>query len=258
MAPGTALMKLCIMSDIHLEFAGIEIPHPKEEQILVLAGDVCLLQQQCEFLQQVSGMFHYVIYVFGNHEFYDGDILAERMKTQDFIKKESLQNVFLLENATKEIDDVVFICATLWTDFDNENPNAMLAAQYGMNDFQVIFDGHGVFTPLRALEFHKLSREFIFHAAEKHSSKKIVVVSHHAPSFRSVPDEYTGDRLNGAYATALDERIETSLINLWIHGHIHAPSDYMIGRTRVFANPRGYVGYERCNESFNPSCVIEV
>lgn len=184
------------------------------------------------------------------------------MKTQDFINEKSLQNVILLENEVKEIDDVVFICATLWTDFNNETPEAILCAQFGMNDFLQVYDGTGVFTPQKALEFHKLSREYIFTMAERYKSnnpdKKVVVVTHHAPSFQSVPNEYTVDKLNGAYASALDERVKDSGISLWIHGHIHTPSDYMIGRTRVFANPRGYVGYERRNENFNPSCVIEV
>ena len=27
---------------------------------------------------------------------------------------------------------------------------------------------------------------------------------------------------------------------LWLHGHTHAPRDYVVGTTRVVCNPRGY------------------
>jgi Icc-related predicted phosphoesterase len=47
---------------------------------------------------------------------------------------------------------------------------------------------------------------------------------------------------------------------LWIHGHIHTSSDYVIGGTRVVANPRGYPhkngGQE--NPSFDPFFIVEV
>ena len=31
---------------------------------------------------------------------------------------------------------------------------------------------------------------------------------------------------------------------LWIHGHMHNRSDYMIGDTRIVCNPRGYAGHD--------------
>lgn len=43
---------------------------------------------------------------------------------------------------------------------------------------------------------------------------------------------------------------------LWIHGHIHAQSDYLIGETRVIANPRGYPREDVGD--FQPDLVVEV
>jgi hypothetical protein len=37
---------------------------------------------------------------------------------------------------------------------------------------------------------------------------------------------------------------------LWTHGHTHEKFDYMIGGTRVVANPRGYLGYEESADNF--------
>jgi hypothetical protein len=31
---------------------------------------------------------------------------------------------------------------------------------------------------------------------------------------------------------------------LWVHGHVHAKNDYIVGNCRVVSNPRGYIGHE--------------
>jgi len=47
---------------------------------------------------------------------------------------------------------------------------------------------------------------------------------------------------------------------LWIHGHMHAASDYLVNGTRVVSNPRGYVMWDDSNENrdFKPGLVVEV
>ena len=57
---------------------------------------------------------------------------------------------------------------------------------------------------------------------------------------------------------------------LWIHGHTHASSDYVVAGTRVVANPRGYAGRHPVsgklhgsreqpeNAEFDPLLVVEV
>ena len=87
----------------------------------------------------------------------------------------------------------------------------------------------------------------------------MVVITHHAPSFMSVNDRYKGDTLmNGGYASELGEFIlDHENIKLWCHGHMHDPVDYMIGTTRIVANPRGYVGQED-TDRFNPNFVVEL
>ena len=83
---------------------------------------------------------------------------------------------------------------------------------------------------------------------------KIVVVGHHAPSKQSTHPRYKGPKeqlINGAYSSDLSEFIlDRPQIKLWTHGHTHEPFDYMVGSTRVFANPRGYINYEDLADSF--------
>lgn len=86
-----------------------------------------------------------------------------------------------------------------------------------------------------------------------------MVVTHHAPSARSVEPKYAGSPLNAAFVSNLDALVERSGADLWIHGHTHYPVDYAIGATRVFSNPRGYArdGMPE-NARFDPYCVVEI
>jgi Icc-related predicted phosphoesterase len=82
-----------------------------------------------------------------------------------------------------------------------------------------------------------------------------MVMTHHAPSFRSVAPQFRDDLLTAAYASARDDLIERFQPALWAHGHTHVSFDYRIGRTRVVCNPRGYVPDE-VNAGFDPGLVI--
>ena len=88
-------------------------------------------------------------------------------------------------------------------------------------------------------------------------AEKIVVVTHHLPTFAAIEDRHKGSVLNAAYATELGNYIADSRISAWIYGHSHHPPDLPIGNTRLVSNPLGYIF---CGEhtNFNDSAVIEV
>ncbi len=93
---------------------------------------------------------------------------------------------------------------------------------------------------------HRAMVDYIRTVIEGKFDEKFVVVGHHAPSRVSTHPKYQHDTLmNGAYSSSLDEFIlEHPQIKLWTHGHTHEDFDYMVGTTRVFCNPRGYINYE--------------
>jgi len=43
---------------------------------------------------------------------------------------------------------------------------------------------------------------------------------------------------------------------LWIHGHGHDRCDYVLGKTRVVANPLGYPNELRSLEAFEPAFTV--
>ena len=70
----------------------------------------------------------------------------------------------------------------------------------------------------------------------------------------SVQPQYKEDLLTAAFASDLDELLAKA--TLWVHGHLHAPSNYVLHGCRVVANPRGYVDI-REDKAFNPALVVE-
>ena len=261
-------MKIRVVSDIHLEFGNFIVPScdGDKDTVLILAGDIGTsntIPLITNFLKIVSEQFFKVIYIMGNHEYYHG-VIGESFGD---IKKEmvELKNVHVVDNQTVLIDEVAFICSTLWTSFDNGNPLTMMKAESFMSDYRIIgiiennrFGSRGVKTN-DILEIYNSSKKFIFNEIEFHKSseRQVVVVSHHSPSFMSVPSEYKGDSLNGAYCSNLDYEIFDAKPDLWIHGHTHTSFDYMIEGTRVICNPRGYAP-SALNKKFNPNLLIEI
>jgi Icc-related predicted phosphoesterase len=170
-------------------------------------------------------------------------------------------NVYLLEKDTMVIDDVTFVGGTLWTDFNGEDSLCMWHAGQSMNDYRVCKNsGRGIagggyasrLQPEDTLADHRAMLEYIRTMTDGPADGKFIMVVHHAPSSASVAECYKDDILmNGNFYTDLSEFIlDRPQIKLWIHGHMHSRSDYMIGSTRVACNPRGYIGYESSADKF--------
>jgi len=200
-----------------------------------------------------------VIYVLGNHEYYGKSVpyLTEKLR-----KTAQGTNVHVLDNEAKVIDGVCFLGSTLWTDFalfGSSGPARCLAGDQ-MNDYRRIRLSTHQFRKLRPDDtsgFNFKSRSWLQRALSDHPfCDRFVIVSHHGPSIGSLPPCRRNDDLSPAYASNLEDMVAASGAALWVHGHIHSSSDYMIGQTRVVCNPRGYP--ESPNPNFNPQLVIEV
>jgi hypothetical protein len=105
---------------------------------------------------------------------------------------------------------------------------------------------------------HRQSVEWLDRQLSASDPARTVVVTHHAPHMKSIPEYFDGDALSPAYASNLSGLLGRS--KLWIHGHIHDNADHMAGDTRVLCNPRGYPDAKGfpINEQFNPAFIMEV
>ena len=246
-------MLIRAMSDLHLEFSDgnmtIKELDTDKNTVLVLAGDIGLAKKDftyMDFLTEMSERFQDVLIVLGNHEHYKGSFSTTYGRMSDAIAY--LANVYILEKEHIVIEDTAFIGATLWTNMNNYDILCMEQARLTMNDYRTIRHGTNVepwkrrLAPIDTVEDHVNSRHYIFEEVKKQkkAGNKVVVISHHAPSYMSVPEEFRGDTINGAYVSELSEDILDFKPNVWIHGHTHNSFDYHIGDTNVICNPRGY------------------
>jgi hypothetical protein len=108
------------------------------------------------------------------------------------------------------------------------------------------------FSPEKSVSEHKATLKALNEAIVTQPLKNWIVVGHHAPSKQSTKPQYEKDvMVNGAYSSDLSEFIlDHPQIKLWTHGHTHHNFDYMIGSTRIVANPRGYINYEEQADNF--------
>lgn len=206
----------------------------------------------------------------GNHEFYGHAMEAKRVQMQELAAQ---HNVYYLENQSVVIGGVRFLGATLWTDYklrdDRPQGQQMVDAERGLNDHRLIRMGGRTFSAKDALELHLESRAWLVSELSKPWQGKTVVVTHHGPHPLSVHPRYVDNPLNSAFVSDLSEILLSGHApDLWLHGHVHDGFDYTVGRTRVVANPAGYVRNRRTaanraefefeNETFESRIVVEV
>lgn len=272
-------MKIALCSDLHLEFQDIELFNTEGAEVLILSGDIMIAEDLHDhpdvpptvtspyepykqlgarqlaakrfrdFLARVSKEFPHVVYVAGNHEFYHGKWKA----SLDDLRKTCAvhDNVYFLERDIKEISDITFVGATLWTDCNKGDPLTLHALTGMMNDYKIIRNDEHGYTKLRpahTMYRHQQTLGYFKNVIDDRKDKKIVVVGHHTPTHQSIHERYRGQGdflMNGGYHSELTEFIlDRPQIKLWTHGHTHDPFDYMVGETRVVCNPRGYGGWD--------------
>ncbi len=248
-------------SDIHLEFQDWE-PPVVDADVLVLAGDIGVGLQGIEAAMKWADRYQYgCIYVNGNHEFYKG-IWPDLINAQKLATGNS--NVHVLDNESIVLGGVRFCGATLWTDFNLYGPaemaNCRLVAQRNMSDYYQIkksYTGNLKATDTQAAHHDSvkwLRREL----ANSTSGQKTVVITHHAPSERSVHPRFRQrkDKLTPAFTSNLEGLMDIALIDTWLCGHTHFNTQYEVNGTRVLSNCRGYPGEEV--EGFNPGLVVQI
>lgn len=274
------VLRLWIRSDDHFE-QGNTFPVAPEHDVLVHAGD-------CNRLSWVIETFypgdqrHYglgpKIYVPGNHDYYGAESIEDEIEAAARRKAELEEDLLwphptrpridgpvplhVLNPGTVVVGGVRFVGATLWTDYAllGDQVEAARLAQAGIRDYFKIryraADGtRRPVTPEQLFLRHQRELAFLDAELAKPFEGETVLVTHHSATAHSVPERFRNDPYSPCFHSALD-LVERHRPYLYVHGHIHDPMDYSIGRTRVICNPQGY-GHEPYR-GFRPDLVVEV
>lgn len=247
---------LQIISDLHLEHRDRPVHFEDFIQpsadVIGLLGDIGSPYDTKleDFIGWCAQRFKHVLYIPGNHEYYSkyGEphyVLHERLQ----IICQKFMNVHLLDNKTFVLDDVVFVGSTLWSDIPPSKDEFL--ANY-MNDFRLIF-----VAPHQQMMPHHARIEFVKNKAflkkiidDFQGHKKIVVLTHHAPSFHqtSAPIHSNSDS-RYAFASKLSCHHNPHAIRLWCCGHTHFNFHHKKEGYELISNQVGYAksiaGYNR-------------
>ena len=275
-------MKIQLYSDLHLEAHPAFAPQPAPDaDLLVLAGDIGSYQAGSALVQDPDfGLARFsprhgwptpVLFVPGNHEYdaLDFDVAHARLReTCERLGMVWLEReVWHPPGSDAQGRPLRFIGTTLWTDFDAlVEPKAPLTAQLQARDkaFRAAnfylkktdTTRHGEAFLAEAVRAQALlCQDWLRAALNTPFDGSTVVVTHFAPSLRSADPRYGLVPGTAGFCNALDELLPQA--DLWLHGHLHAPSDYRHAGCRVVANP---LGYARKNEqsAFAACATLEI
>lgn len=280
-------MNIQLLSDLHLE------SHPRfavqpapGADVLVLAGDIGSYQsgslltsmQIADFglarfsplapEQGGAGWPTPVFFIPGNHE-YDGlDFDATHHRLRQTCERLGL---IWLERERIILQGVRFVGCTLWADFDalasspyapemsaperlKARERAFRAANFYLKKNHPLRAGAPMLAPELREEGLK-SQAWLRQALATPFDGPTVVVTHFAPSLLSADPRYGVTPGTAGFCNALDDLLP--LAHLWLHGHLHCPSDYMSRGCRIVANPLGYA-HKGEQAGFKPDICIGV
>lgn len=245
-------MRLLILSDLHQGEGGTPFGPSEIRQsfdVAIVAGDCAgrLTSSLAWLGERFPGTP--TIYVPGNHDAYrDEGPFGFTIKDELEAGRETAARlgIHLLSDDGCEIGGLRFLGATLWTDLRASHhwsrSHAFAEARRWMNDYRRIHRRSSTrrsrrIRPEDTLAWHRRSRAFLESAFCEGGGDRTIVVTHHAPSLRSLTDPFDGT--NHCYASDLESEIGRWRPALWVHGHIHRRADYVVGATRIVCNPLG-------------------
>lgn len=244
-------------SDLHIEFKNDEIPDPLKyiipsSNILVLAGDIgsfYKIQQLHGFLERLCPLFEIVIYVPGNHEYYTVQNLKalpmSKLLDKLYEIEKTIKNLYILNQTSVIIGDVCITGCTLWSETKVSIPKFIVRI-YGMTD--EIYNK-------KFINDVKYINKMIDYCKEQ--QLKLVVVTHHCPTYKILDNNKMRDRYVSLYASNLDNMLSKEKIHTWICGHIHKNFNIITeDGTRVVGNQYGKPKDKITD--YNKNLVIEI
>ncbi|KZW00679.1 Ser/Thr protein phosphatase superfamily protein [Exidia glandulosa HHB12029] len=260
-------MRVQLLSDIHLEMerGDQDLYHfdfPAEGEALALLGDIGLTHDDrlFDWLRVQLGRFKPVFYVSGNHEPYRSSLSTSRQRLLDFEAECNAEaagdkRFILLDRTRYDVSPTLSILGcTLWSRIEPEDLDIL---QWALTDFKRI-EG---FDPSAFQSCHEKDlawlEESITKIAADEPERKVVVMTHHAPTLQGTSDpKYIGGPTNSAFATELvGGPCWRNNVKVWMFGHTHWNLDEVRDGVRVVSNQRGY-GHG--GGGFDPTKVIDL
>lgn len=235
-------MLVRVYSDIHLDvYEGCEkqwfppVLNEDKNTTLILAGDLWIGTRWIEFegkswISELASRFKNIIVVLGNHDYWPIGELSIKDGAQtcrNMLADRCLFNVHVLDSNSIELEGILFVGSTLWTDMNKSDPTTMLIMSDYMNhDWNILYENqykgnkNPRFNSATWVQTHKNQLEYIRRTVEENLLKDIFVISHHVPL--TIFSEAEDFARAGYYVSDLSDLIlNYPNIRYWAFGHSH-------------------------------------
>ena len=244
-------MRILALSDLHLEVRPVCIPEV-DADLVVLAGDIDNGAAGIEWARRTFKVP--VLYVAGNHEYYDGEFNLVR---RTLLESAAGSQVTVLDCQTIFQDSIRFLGCSLWTDYSlapQELRGEVIERSRRFNpDHFAIRMGAHAFSPEDAIALCRHHRLWLEAQLAVPFDGPTVVITHFAPHPASIAPRFLNHPANPGFVVDLDELMGRA--DLWIHGHTHTAFDYDVRGTRIVCNPRGYADEDT---GFKADRILEI
>ena len=239
-------------------------------------------------LAQYAGWPVPVLFVPGNHEYDALDIDQAHQRLRATCER---LGIVWLERETRVLNGVRFVGTTLWSDFEalgavaskpvkatrtprqgarsafaapaspatdplthrlRQREKAFRAANFYLT--KMAGQRHGRLFDAEAMRTLALDcQHWLRNALDQPFDGRTVVVTHFAPTLHSADPRYGLSPGTAGFCNGLDALLPQA--DLWLHGHLHCPTDVQVGRCRIVANPLGYADKQE-QQRFVPQRLI--
>jgi hypothetical protein len=240
---------------------------------MVVAGDISNdVMETSLWIKQLRHMFPKVIWVAGNHDFYNLGFHHTRVYNaaweaqwpyprnvaeiyDHYTRWCEAHDVHFLHRSSVVVHGVQFVGVTGWHNFDaapylslNDQTQAW---QDHMMDSRYINWGVNTINDWKPVLQAALADADYLRAAVTQNDMPKVILSHHIPhrNLVKVTTNHMWNLLNGSFLNTELETVRHSSVKAWCYGHTHFRDDRVIDDIRHVNNARGY---PRENLSWQP------
>lgn len=254
------IIRLQIISDLHLEFREGQIPYIKKvAPHIALLGDIGKPHSfaYSRLIANLAHRFQTVIIIAGNHEYFGGiakKYTVYEIKTRIREIASRFPNVHFLDNSSLMLEGVRILGTTLWTHIPR---HLMQIARKKVNDYRMIYlsrvqlDHSTIAAPLTpevTSAWHDQSVAWLKNELTKDLITPTIVLTHHAPTGRNTSNpSFSNQDMRFCYHSDLDYLVLKPPVIAIGFGHTHWPSDQILSfdttseyLVRVVSNPLGY------------------
>ena len=267
-------MKFHLVSDIHADvnpWNWDQLSNVDPSIPIVVAGDIANnVMTASQWMADLRKIFSTVIWVAGNHDFYNMGFRQTRLYDAEWERKwpypgnvdeiythyarwSAEHDIHFLHRSSVVVQGVEFVGVTGWHNFDGSahlTQHAQIDAweRYMSDSRWIEWASDPAY--MAVMEAARRDADYVSQAVSANQLPK-VVISHHIPNrqFIKFTTDVVWNLLNGSFVNTWLEDTANDSVAAWCYGHTHFRADQVLNGVRYINNARGYPGE---NASWEP------